>query len=185
MAPRNRIAQDPRLKTAADDAIRRGCTVNQLLAVLNETLPEGEAPISHSGAGRYFKEATEAMADFREAQEVRKVWVEQFGKNPEGDLGELLVQLLQTAAYGQLRMIGKQPADLSGKDGVSPRHVALLAGALKDMSSAKKTDADRILKIQKETQEKAAKDVEKVAKANGMTADTIAKLRAAVIGTAA
>lgn len=185
MAPRNRIAQDPRLKKAADEAIRRGCTVDQLLEVLNELIPVGAEPISRSGAGRYFKGATESMADYREAQEIRKMWIDEFGKNPDGDIGELLVQLLQTAAYGQLRFFGDQPADLSGKDGVSPRHVALLAGALKDMASAKKIDADRILKIRLETASKAAAEVEKVAKAGGMTADTVAKLRAAVLGTAA
>lgn len=183
MAPRNRIEQDPRLKEAADAAIRRGCTVKQLVKILADVVPD--EPISHSGAGRYFKRMRSSMERRLEAQEVRKQWIDEFGKDPEGDLGQLLIALLQTTAYGQLKAMGDQPADLTGEDGVSPKHVALLAGALKDMASANKIDAERIVKIKREMATKAVAEVDKVAKARGLTPEAVAEIRAKILGVAA
>lgn len=165
----------------ADAAIRAGRTIDEIVEALR---PLGVS-ISRSAAGRYVKRARETMKKYVEAQEVRKIWVEQFGKDPDGDIAQLLMQMLQSVAYGQLTAMSDQPADLSGEDGVSPKHVALLAQAIKDLSSAQKTTADRILKVKQEMATKAVKEVEKVAKSGGVTADTIAKLRAAVIGAAA
>ena len=181
MARRSSIVMDLRVKEAVDGAIRANRTIDEILEVLQ---PLG-ADISRSAVGRYAKRARETMEKWREAQEVRKIWVDQFGKDPEGDIGTLLMQMLQSVAYGQLSAMGDQPADLTGKDGVSPRHVALLAQAIKDLSSAQKTTADRILKVRQETASKAAEKAVEVAKSGGMSKDVVEQLRAAIIGTAA
>jgi hypothetical protein len=183
MSRPNRIELEPRLKKAADAAIRRGATVDRLVDVLNALVPAGDDPISRSGAHRYLKKFKPVMAKNAEAREIAKVWVEEFGKEPEGDIGQLLPQMLHAVAFSQVNMMANETPDLSGKEGVSPRHVAMLAAAIKDIASAQKITAERILKVRKETAEKAATAVEKVAKASGMTKDTIEKLRAAVIGT--
>lgn len=181
MSPRSRIELDPRLKEVADAAIRRGCTVDELVDALAAVTPAGEEPISRPGAGRYFKKMRATIATHLEAQAVRKQWIDEFGKDPDGDIGQLLVALLQTTAFSQLKLMGDQPADLTGKDGVGPRHIALLAGALKDLSSAKKIDAERILKIRRETAEKAAAAVQQVARKQGLSAETIKAFRDAAL----
>jgi hypothetical protein len=180
MAPRSTIELDKRLKSVADEAIREDCTIDEIL----DRLTALGVKVSRSSVGRYAKNARQAMERFQQAREVAKVWTEQFGKDPEGDIGQLLPQMLHAVAFAQVNHMADEAPDLSGDDGVSPKHVALLAGAIKDIASAQKITADRILKVRQETAEKAAIEVEKVAKAGGMTADTIAMLRAAVLGTA-
>ena len=180
MAPRSTIELDRTVKAVADAAIRDGCTIDEIV----ERLEQHGVPASRSSVGRYAKKARATMERVREAQAVAKVWVDEFGKDPEGDIGQLLPQMLHAVAFTQVNSMAEQPADLSGEDGVSPKHVSLLASAIKDLASAQRINADRILKIRKETAEKAANAAAVVAKQGGMNADTVAKLRAAVIGTA-
>lgn len=181
MAKRSTIALDPRIKAAADEKIRAGATIDEILAAIQAI----GGDVSRSAVGRYAKRARASMETFAEAQEVRKIWVQEFGKDPEGDLGELLTQLLSSVAYSQLQMMGNETPDLSGKEGVGPKHVALLAEAVKNITSAQKINAERIAKIKLDSATKAADVAVKIAKSGGMQADMIAQLRAAVIGTAA
>jgi len=139
-------------------------------------------PVARSSVGRYFKKARSVMARTAEAREVAKVWVDEFGKEPDGDIGQLLPQMLHAVAFSQVDMMANETPDLSGKDGVSPRHVAMLAAAIKDIASAQKITADRILKIRQEVTRKAADKAAEVAAAGGMKANAVAKLRAAVLG---
>lgn len=179
MAPRSSIEMDPRVKEAADEAIRRGRTVDEVL----EALLALGADVSRSAVGRYTKKARGAMERYREAQEVAKVWVEKFGADPDGDVSQLLPHMLRAVAFNQISIMGDETPGTD--DGPTSRDTALLAGAIKDLASAEKITAERILKVRKETAAKAADEAVKVAKAGGMNADTIARLRAAVIGTAA
>ncbi|MDP2332415.1 MAG: DUF3486 family protein [Reyranella sp.] len=179
MAPRSSIETDPRIKEAADEAIRRGSTVDMVL----EALLALGADVSRSAVGRYTKKARGAMERYREAQEVAKVWVDKFGADPNGDVSQLLPHMLRAVAFNQISIMGDETPGTD--DGPTSRDTALLAGAIKDLASAEKITAERILKVRKETAAKAADEAVKVAKAGGMNADTIAKLRAAVIGTAA
>lgn len=179
MAPRSSIELDPRIKEAADAAIRDGRTVNEILDAL---LALGH-DVSHSAVGRYTKKARGAMERYREAQEVAKVWVDKFGADPNGDVSQLLPHMLRAVAFNQISIMGDETPGTD--DGPTSRDTALLAGAIKDLASAEKITAERILKVRKETATKAADAAVKVAKAGGMTADFIAKLRAGVISTAA
>lgn len=176
MAPRSSIEQDPRLKEAADEAIRRGATIDEIL----EALQGLGGDVSRSSVGRYAYKTRATMAKLQEAREVAKVWADKFGSEPDGDVGQLVGQVLHAVAFTQAQHMADAPLGEEGSPG--PREVMFLAGALKDIASANKITADRILKIRKEAKEQAAKDVAKVAKASGMTADIVAKLRAAVLG---
>lgn len=179
MAPRSSIEMDPRLKEAADEAIRRGGTIDEILDALQAI----GGDVSRSAVGRYAFKTRATMAKLKEAREIAAVWADKLGSEPEGDVGQLVGQVLHAVAFSQAQQMAD--ADPTDREGPGPREVMFLAGALKDIASAQKINADRVLKIRKETATKAAAEVEKVAKATGVTADTIAKLRAAVIGTAA
>lgn len=179
MAKRSSIELDPRAKAAVDEAIRKGGTIDEIV----ECLEQLGAEKSRSAVGRYVKRARETMDKYRQAQDVAKVWVEKFGAEPEGDVAQLLPHMLRAVAFNQIATMGDN-TDVDEQP--TPLETKLLAGALKDLASAEKITAERILKVRKETATKAADAVEKEAKkVGGVTADTIAKLRAAVIGTAA
>ena len=181
MAPRSTIELDKTVKAVADAAIRDGCTIDEIV----ERLEQHGVPASRSSVGRYAKKARATMERVREAQAVAKVWVDEFGKDPEGDIGQLLPQMLHAVAFTQVNSMAEQSPDLTGEDGVSPKHVSLLASAIKDLASAQKINADRILKIRKETAEKAVAEVDKVAKQRGLSPEAVAEIRSKILGVAA
>ena len=179
MAPRSSIELDPRVKEAADAAIRDGRTIDEIV----EALQALGADVSRSAVGRYTYKTRATMAKLAEAREVAKVWADKFGSEPDGDVGQLVGQVLHAVAFSQASQMAD--AEPGTENAPGPREVMFLAGALKDIASANKIAAERILKIRKETATKAADAAVKVAKEGGMTTDFIAKLRAGVIGSAA
>ena len=179
MAPRSSIETDPRIKEAADEAIRRGRTVDEVL----EALLALGADVSRSAVGRYTKKARGAMERYREAQEVAKVWVEKFGADPDGDVSQLLPHMLRAVAFNQISVMGDEVPGTD--DGPTSRDTALLAGAIKDLASAEKITAERILKVRKETATAAVGELDKVAKQRGLAPDAVAEIRAKIFGIAA
>jgi len=179
MAPRSSIEQDPRIKEAADEAIRSGATVDQIL----EALQGIGADVSRSAVGRYTFKVRSTMAKLREAREVAKVWADKFGDEPDGDVAQLVGQVLHAVAFQQASHMAE--AEAGQDDAPGPREVMFLAGALKDLASAGKINADRILKIRKETVQKAAAEVDKIAKVSGLTAEAAAQIRQKILGVAA
>jgi len=179
MAPRSSIELDPRVKEAADEAIRRGGTVDQVL----EALQQIGADVSRSAVGRYTKKARGAMERYREAQEVAKVWVEKFGADPNGDVSQLLPHMLRAVAFNQISIMGDETPGTD--DGPTSRDTALLAGAIKDLASAEKITAERIMKVRKEVAAKAADAGADVAKSRGLSPEAVAEIRSKILGVAA
>lgn len=179
MAPKSSIELDPRIKDAADALIRDGKTVNEILDAL---LALG-ASVSHSAVGRYTYKTRATMAKLQEAREVAKVWADKFGAEPEGDVGQLVGQVLHAVAFSQASQMAD--AEPGAENAPGPREVMFLAGALKDIASASKINADRILKVRKETAVKAADAAVAVAKARGLTPDAVAEIRQKILGVAA
>jgi hypothetical protein len=178
VAPRSSIELDPRLKQAADDAIRRGSTIDEIVEVLQGV----GGDVSRSAVGRYAYKTRATMAKLQEAREVAKVWADKFGAEPEGDVGQLVGQVLHAVAFSQAQQMAEAEAD---SEGHGPREVMFLAGALKNIASANKLSAERILRVRKETAAKAADEVDKVGKQRGLSAEAVAEIKAKILGVAA
>lgn len=133
----------PRLREAVDEAVRRGVTIAQILALLNELAPsvdpQADLP-SESAVGRYKQKAEAQMAQFRQAQEVAKVWVEKFGAEPQGDVGRLVTQMLRTVAFQTVSNMGGGEAD------ADPQDIMFLAKALKELSQSERLALDTAVK---------------------------------------
>lgn len=162
---------DPRIREAVDAAIREGrATIADIVALIREM--GGQA--SMSGVGRYKQQAEAQMARYREAQEVAKTWIGKLQADPEGDVGRLLAEMLRTTAF----------VTLGDLDAGSPQDVMFLAKALKDLASADKLTADRILLVRREAAKEAAEKVSSVGKAKGLSAETVEALRKEILGVA-
>lgn len=172
MARKSSIKQlDPRIKSAVDSAIREDrATIDDIVAIIREL--GGDA--SRSAVGRYKQKAEEQMVRYREAQEVAKVWIGKLQTDPEGDVGRLLAEMLRTTAF----------STLGDMDAATPQDLMFLGKALKDLASADKLTADRILAVRREAAKEAADKVSSMAKAKGLSADTVAELRREILGVA-
>lgn len=162
---------DPRVREAIDAAIREGrATIDGIVVMLAGM----GAEVSRSAVGRYKQRAETQMQKYREAQEVAKVWIGKLQAEPDGDVGRLLAEMLRTVAFQSI-------GDL---EAATPEDLMLLAKSLKDLASADKLTADRILKVRQETIKEAAEKAVTVAKAKGLSAATVAELRKEILGVA-
>lgn len=177
MGRKSSITQlDPRIRDAVNDAVRDGrATIDEILVLIKSMGGE----VSRSAVGRHVKKATEQMKRYRDAQEVAKVWIAKLTDEPEGDVGRLVAEMVKTVAFQQL-------ADMGESDKKSgPMDLMLLAKAMDHVSRSQKVDADRQLKIRKEVLDQAAKKTEEVAKAKGLSADTVDLIKRQILGIGA
>jgi hypothetical protein len=166
---------DPVIKAEVDKAIREGrATIEDIVALIQKM----GAQASKSAVGRYAVNAKKQMETYRQAQEVSKVWIQQIGDAPEGDVGRLVVELVRMLAFKSVSAMGEEDTS------VSPEDLMFLSKAMKDLAGADKTAVDREINRQAlQRQIKAAADnVEKVAKSNGLTADAVQAIRAQILG---
>ena len=164
------------LREALDALIRDGRhTLDDILAHLAQ-LNDGAAPVSRSALGRYAQRAEAQMQRYREAQEVAKVWVQKFEADPQGDVARLLPEMLRSVAF---QTLGSMSDD---EDGATPKDVMMLAAAMKDLASADKLTAERILKIRQEVARKAATEAVKEAKAGGLSDEAAEAIRQKILG---
>ena len=162
---------DPRIRESVDSAIREGrATIDQIVSLIQQHGVE----VSRSAVGRYKQKAESQMERYREAQEVAKVWIGKLQAEPEGGVGRLLAEMLRTAAF----------QTLGDMEAAGPQEIMLLAKAIKDLASADKLTTERILKARQDAAKAAADAATVVAKAKGLSADTVAELRGEILGVA-
>lgn len=170
--PSSILQLDPRVKEAVDAAVREGrLTIDQIVSMIAE---QGEEA-SRSSVGRYVKNARERMEDYRQAQQIAAVWVDKLGKEPEGDIGRMLLEMLRVVAF-------KSIGDI---ESASPEDLMFLGKALKDIAGADKLVVDREINLRKLIQaqaEKVAANVANTAKKAGMTAETVELIRSQILG---
>jgi hypothetical protein len=169
MAGKSSITKlDPRVKEAVDNAIRDGkLTIDDIVAIIVEL--GGDA--SRSAVGRYKKRAESMMGRYREAQEIAKVWVGKLQTDPEGDVGRLLSEMLRTTAF----------STLGDMDSASPQDLMFLGKALKDLASAEKLTAERILAVRREAAKDAAAVAVKEAKGAGLSDEAAEAIRRKIL----
>jgi len=135
--------QDAAVLKQVHGLILKGCTIDQI----HEALQALGAQVSRSATGRYVKNERESMRQMVKAQTMARVWVEQFGKEPDGDVGRLLPQMLEAIAHRTLD-------DMAESEGVkSPEEVRVMARALKALSDTKRGNIDIELKLRQVREE--------------------------------
>jgi len=165
---------DPRIQDEVNAAVKEGrASIDEIVSLIKSM--GGEA--SRSAVGRYVKTQSEKLEQFRQAQEMAKVWVDKIGKEPEGDVGRLLIEMLRVISY----------KTMSDMDTVEPQDLMFLGKAIKDISSADKVLVERIAAVRKLVAEqvtKAAEDVSKSARKAGASDEFVDMLKARMLGIA-
>ena len=96
-------------------------------------------PVSRHSMYRYVRGLKQKVERYREAQEIAAVWVAKIGKEPQGDAGRLLLEMLRMVAYRQLADMG----DRKSKETARPAEIAVLAKAIREMEATSKSIAER------------------------------------------
>jgi hypothetical protein len=163
--------QDPRITQleATDRA-------NALLALAGH--PER---VTKSAVNRYAVRMDEVGQKLRQSREVAQMYIAQVGAAPQGQTGLLINEMLRSMAFEL--SIKMQEADVEDPDTLSST-----IGQLKDLSltmqrleQGANLNIRRESEIRKQALEKAAETMETTAKAEGVTAETIQRIRRDVL----
>lgn len=108
------------------EAVRR---LNAALATMQEqgTLPPG-APeqVSKSAVNRYALDMDQAGAKLRQSREVAEMWIGKLGAAPQGQVGNLVNEILRTLSFDVTLMLSN--------GGIDPESAPAVVGMLKDLA---------------------------------------------------
>lgn len=152
-------------------------------------LRQMEVDVSRSALHRFVRGQEELAAKLRRSRTVAETLVRQLGDAPESKTARLNIELLHGVILDLFRQgEAGEEVDKDGKAALAgnPMGAMMLAKALEHLTKASRHDADFILQVEKRATAKAEKEaaarVEQVAKAKGVSKDTVAAIKASIFG---
>lgn len=172
----------PAIKSELDRLLRAGVSQAAILRRLAPLLErEGEKPLSAAGLNRYATRMEGVGVRMRQAREVAEAWTAKFGES-ESKLSSHIVEMLRVLIFERTLQVAEAQDGDGGNNAPAPQEViASLALAAQRIERAAELGAKREREIRLEVADK----FEKEAKRQGLTKDTAAALRAALLGDAA
>lgn len=184
MAAKSSIDKQPvRVRKIAEQAARDpASTIHGTTKAMNAA----GGNVSKSSVGRWLKDAREQLDEYREAQEVARLWTKELNENPDGDTGVMISETLKLLAgrvVADLRR--RSDAATNGEkdaDPVSAQELMLAAKALDHVERADGGSLKRRVSAEQIALKRQAQAAEKVAKAKGLTREQWAAIRAEFLG---
>lgn len=160
------LLRDPRVTQL--DACQR---VNALLE------QEGiDQKLSKSAVNRYSQRMEDAGAKIRQSREIAEMWIGKLGSQPQGEVGKLLNEFTRTMAFETAMHLSEE------EDPIHPKMLKELSLAIKHLEDAASVNERREREIRKQVALDAANSAEKVAKAAGLTKDSVDKIKSEILG---
>ena len=152
MPQKSSIAKlDADVRGLIDDLIRDGgWTLDEIRDELNTRFP-GKTKPSRSALGRYSQSMEDIGKKLRESREMAAVWTERLGREPEGDVAKLVMEMLRTLAFDITLQLNESPTSE-----IDPADINKLALAMQRLESAGKWNIER----EKQMRAAIATDVE-------------------------
>ena len=157
--------------------------VTQLEATskINEILEaEGhEERVSKSAVNRYSLHMAEAGEKLRQSREVAKMWIGKLGAAPQGQVGNLVNEILRTLAFDLSLKL--QDAELNEES--IPGVIGQLKGlalSVQRLEASSTLNVKREAEIRKQALQEAAEKIDKTASQAGVTPETIALIHEAL-----
>ncbi len=182
MSPPNKVDElPPEILAEAQKLLREGRTIDEITSKLREL----GMNVSRSGVGRWKKSAMKSMRSMQRAQAFGAEWAKSLKEDPEGKVGRLLIEMGKTAVLDKLL-----DAQDDGKDGgetepLDVKSLFFLSSAVKNFESAGNMNVARELKIIEKVLSKVDEAVDQVAKARGLTKETVEEIKRKILGVTA
>ena len=132
---------------------------------------------SPSAFNRYSLRLAAMTRRMDETRRIAATISERFDAEASDDLTLMAAECLKTLVWELLQS--------SGEAGISPKGALELAGALRHAAAAQSVSSERRRKIEAEFAAQAKQAVETVAKARGLSADTVDAIKATILGVQA
>jgi len=176
MAASSIEALDPAILAAVHEAIKSRLTIDQIVALIRGR--GGDA--SRSAVGRYTKNFAELAKQQRDMRSVAEAFGREFGEADDRQ-GRMMTQLMTSLVTRTIMpLTTDEDVELDGLE------LSRLAKAVKDAAGASKIDIEREAKIREEEAKRAraqaADAAERAGRASGATPQTLAAIRAGILG---
>lgn len=138
-----------------------------------------EVEVGRSSVHRHMQTVEDVAREMREARETAAAVVQQLGPEAaEGQVGKLLIQVVQNIAF----KLAREQLTGGAEGGLGMEELMFLASTVQKLSSAEKTDADRISKLKAEALKEAAAKTDTLGKKLGWSAETARQVREEIMG---
>ncbi len=165
----------------------RNPRVNQLQTVkkINALLAkEGhDERVSKSAVNRYSLKMEKVGEKLRQSREVANMWIAKLGSQPQGQMGNLVNEMLRTLAFDLTMNIQQQDFDA--------KEIPALVKMLKELSTsthrleqAASENVKREKEIRKQMAEEAAEAIDQSAKQAGLTKKAAQDIKNKILGIA-
>jgi hypothetical protein len=142
----------------------------------------GEALVSKSSLNRYAQRMKKFSEKNRQAKEVADAYIDKFGADNRNKIGKVLNEQIRLAAFDLLGELEDMKESTDTDLGAVTEILHKLAKSLTELERAEKLNAERADGIRKTALAEAAEIMEKTAKAVGLTADTVDKIKKKILG---
>ena len=162
-----------------------GWTIDELLSKLQELRAAGrhDLDVSRSAVGRYVQGIDKVGEQLRQSRAMAEALVRQLGDEPDTKVARLNIELGHSLI---MNLMTGMAGGTEGEDGqtvqLDPEQVMFLTSSIQKLASARKTDAELILRLQTEADKRAIAAMEATAKRKGLSADTIADIKKDFLG---
>lgn len=154
----------------------------EILAEINDLIADlgmdESYQLSRTGLNRYASRMEKMASRIRQSREIAEVWTKQFGEAPQSDIGKLLMELVKNIAFESTLKMGEDGAEIEVKD------LSELSLIVHRIEQAQAISEKREREIRKEIAQLAAKTAEEVVVQAGLSQDTVAQLKARILGIA-
>jgi hypothetical protein len=142
----------------------------------------GEPLVSKSSLNRYAQRMKKFAEKNRQAKEVADAYIDKFGAENRNKLGQVVNEQIRLAVFDLMTELDevKQSDDFNAL-GIT-EILFKVSRALKELEQAEKLNAERTNDIRKTALAEAASVVEQNAKAEGLTAETVTKIKKQILG---
>lgn len=170
----NQLLRDPAI--TQKEAVKQ---INQILAGLQH--PER---LSKSAVNRYDMKMREVGDKLKQSRDIAKMWIDKFGAAPQGQVGNLVNEILRTLSFDLT--LKASDMDLDAEEG---KNMPAVVGMLKDLAlttmrleKAANLNVEREKEIRQQAKQEAAESVEKIAKKGGLSKTTVQEIRKEILG---
>ncbi|RMG56316.1 MAG: DUF3486 family protein [Gammaproteobacteria bacterium] len=140
-----------------------------------------EARLSKSALNRYAIKMNEVGERLRQSRQVAEMWIAKLGAAPQGQVGNLVNEILRTLAFDL--SITMQRGDIDPEEAPAvARMLKDMAVAMEKLERAASENVKRTEEIKRAEREAAAEKAARVASRGGMSRETVEAIRAEILG---
>lgn len=150
-----------------------GATIDEIMAKLSEL----KAGVSRSALGRHVKTLAEVGERMRRARVMAEALTARFGDQPDNQVARMNMELMHGMVFEVLTAAAGAEDEEGEPVTLDPKAVKFLSGALKDLASAQKVDADRVLKLREEIARENAKKIDEAVDTGKIDAEAAERAR--------